>query len=72
LKRGAKDGVIIMTALIPVFVIAAFFEGFVTRHYRMPLWMSIPILLASATYIVGYFVVYPIRLRKKMARQHAA
>lgn len=71
LKTGAKDAVVIMTALLPVFAMAAFFEGFVTRYYRMPVWMSLLILLSSATYIIGYFVVYPIRLKKKLAQQHA-
>ncbi len=65
LKNGAKDGVKIIVGLMPVFMTAAFVEGFITRYYRMPLWLSVPLLLASVFFIVGYFVVYPIRLKKR-------
>lgn len=33
-KQGAKDGVKIMIGLMPVFALAAFFEGFITRRYN--------------------------------------
>jgi len=65
LKNGAKDGVKIIIGLIPVFIVAAFVEGFVTRYYRMPLWLSIPLLLVSVFFIVGYFVIYPLQLKKR-------
>lgn len=64
-KQGAKDGVKIIIGVVPVLMIAAFFEGFVTRHYKMPIWISISILLVSATFIIGYFVIYPLKLKKK-------
>ena len=62
LKRGAKDGIKMMIGLIPVFVMAAFLEGFVTRYSQMPVWLSLFILISSATFIIWYFVFYPIRL----------
>ncbi len=31
-KRGAKSGIKILISLIPVLCVAAFFEGYVTRH----------------------------------------
>jgi len=67
-KTGVKDGVKIVIGLVPVFMIAAFFEGFITGLYQMPLVLNIFILLLSASFIVWYFIIYPIRLRKK-ARQ---
>jgi uncharacterized membrane protein SpoIIM required for sporulation len=66
LKQGAKDGVKIMIGLIPIFITAAFFEGFITRYTSMPIWLSVFILTGSAFFIVWYFVIYPIRLKKKM------
>ena len=65
LKKTARDGVKIMITLIPIFIVAAFLEGFVTRHTAMPLWASISILLISLIFIVGYFIVYPIYLHKQ-------
>ncbi|HET7000543.1 MAG TPA: stage II sporulation protein M, partial [Puia sp.] len=70
LKRGVKDGVKMMIGLIPVFVTAAFLEGFVTRYSQMPVWLSLLILISSAVFIVWYFIIYPIRISKepKMAQ----
>ncbi|HVS96069.1 MAG TPA: stage II sporulation protein M, partial [Puia sp.] len=66
LKRGGKDGVKLMIGLVPIFIVAAFLEGFVTRYSTMPIWLSISILLLSLCFVVWYFIVYPIRLEKKM------
>ena len=63
--RAAKDSVKIITSLVPVFITAAFFEGFVTRHTGMPLWLSLTILLSSAAFITWYFILYPIKVSKK-------
>ncbi|MBW8684231.1 stage II sporulation protein M [Chitinophaga rhizophila] len=65
LKKTARDGVKIVITLMPVFIVAAFLEGFVTRHTAMPLWASFSILLVSLVFIVGYFIVYPIYLHNK-------
>lgn len=65
LKNTARDGVKIVVTLIPVFIVAAFLEGFVTRHTAMPLWASVSILLISLIFIVGYFIIYPIYLHRK-------
>jgi uncharacterized membrane protein SpoIIM required for sporulation len=65
-KKDAKDAIKIIIGLVPVFIVAAFFEGFVTRYYRMPAWSSISILLSSLIFIVGYFGVYPFLLKRKI------
>ena len=67
LKQGTKDGVKIVVGLIPIFIIAAFFEGYVTRHYRMHWLISAGLLLFSSVFIIWYFVIYPISLQKKLA-----
>jgi uncharacterized membrane protein SpoIIM required for sporulation len=65
LQIGVKDGVKIVIGLMPIFGIAAFFEGFVTRYYNMPILLSSTILLASGSFIIWYFVIYPISLENK-------
>lgn len=65
LMRGAKDGVKLMIGLVPIFIVAAFLEGFVTRYSSMPIWLSILILVASLTFIVWYFLIYPLRFEPK-------
>jgi len=62
LKLGAKDGVKMMIGLVPVFIIAAFLEGFVTRYSHMPVWLSLFILISSIGFIIWYFIIYPVRL----------
>jgi len=66
LIKGGKDGVKIVVGLMPVFLIAAFFESFVTRHTEMPLAVSLSILIGSVTFIVWYFIIYPIKLHKRI------
>jgi uncharacterized membrane protein SpoIIM required for sporulation len=65
LKRGVKDGLKLMIGLVPVFIIAAFLEGFITRYSTMPKGISISILAGSFLFIAWYFVLYPIRLQKR-------
>lgn len=65
LKRGGKDGLKMMIGLVPVFIVAAFLEGFVTRYSGMPVWLSVSILAGSLFFVIWYFVVYPIQLVKK-------
>ena len=69
LMRAAKDSIKIMVSLIPVFVVAAFFESFVTRHTDMPVWLSLSILLLSGAFIAWYYILYPIKISKRV-KQH--
>jgi len=64
-KRGAKEGIKIMVSLIPVFIVAATFESYVTRHTEMPVWLSAGILACSLSFILWYFVFYPVKIHKK-------
>ncbi|PWU02124.1 MAG: hypothetical protein C5B52_06045 [Bacteroidetes bacterium] len=69
-KQGAKDSVKILVSLVPIFIVAAFFEGFVTRYYTMPKWLSALILLSSLSFIVWYYIIYPILLRSRLQRNN--
>jgi uncharacterized membrane protein SpoIIM required for sporulation len=66
LKQSAKDGVKLIIGLVPVFIIAALFESYVTRYYKMPLALNILILAVTAVFIIGYFIVYPILLHSRL------
>ncbi|MFT4697763.1 MAG: putative membrane protein SpoIIM required for sporulation [Flavobacteriaceae bacterium] len=63
--RGAKDGLKIVLSTIPFFIIAGFLEGFVTRHTEMPDWLAIIIIGGSLSLILFYYVMYPIKLKRK-------
>ncbi|GAB2966313.1 stage II sporulation protein M [Hymenobacter coalescens] len=69
LRRSAQDGMKLMAGLVPLIVLAAFLEGFVTRLApRHPLSVSVPVIALSLVLIVGYFVVYPWWLHRRAAR----
>jgi uncharacterized membrane protein SpoIIM required for sporulation len=63
-KKGAKDGMKMTIGLVPIFLTAAFFESFVTRHTEMPVWLSISILTLSLIFMVWYVIIYPNKLYK--------
>jgi uncharacterized membrane protein SpoIIM required for sporulation len=58
-KIGAKKGLKIIVSLIPVFILAGFIEGFVTRYAHMPIVLQWMIVVSSAIFIVYYFIIYP-------------
>lgn len=64
-RKGAINASKIALGILPIIVLAAFFEGFVTRHTEMPLFLSISILAASLSFIIWYVVIYPIILIKR-------
>lgn len=65
-KQGAKDGVKIMIGLIPVFALAAFFEGFITRLYNDISILTTAIFALSVLFVIWYFIIYPIQLGRKL------
>ena len=65
LKQGAAEGMKIALGILPIIVVAATFESFVTRHTEMPLWLSISILAGSAAFITWYVILYPAHLKRK-------
>lgn len=66
--KGGRDGMKIVFGLIPFFMLAAFLESYVTRHYQhMPAWSKLAILVSSITLIIWYFIIYPIQLHKRIA-----
>lgn len=74
-KLGVKDALKIMIILVPIFILASFFESYVThlmsntfdtnKNTGLPVWGSVVILSLSLIFIVWYFVIYPICLHKK-------
>lgn len=61
-KRGARRGLKIVVGTIPVFIMAGFIEGFVTRHTEIPDPIRLAIIILSLAFIIGYFVILPIKL----------
>lgn len=66
LMTGAKEGLILAMSTMPMLFVAAFFEGFITQHADMPVWLKLIFILFSLGVIIGYFIVYPVRLSRKL------
>ena len=66
---GAKEGLKIIVSLIPIFITAGFLESFVTRHTSLPVYISLTIILGSLSFVVWYFVIYPIKLFKNQGEE---
>lgn len=61
---SARRGLKILMGVVPLIVLAGFFEGFLTRHTETPDILRAAIILFSALFIIGYFVWYPYRLSR--------
>ncbi len=65
LGRGVRSGLKIMLSLVPVLMIAGFFESFVTRHYdQLPLVINLMIIGFSLSLIIWYFFIFPVKVYK--------
>jgi len=62
-KKGAKKGLKIIIGVVPVFIIAGFLEGFITRMTDIPDIIKIAIILGSAIFIFIYFIFLPLNIR---------
>ena len=71
-QRGARRGATMAMGLVPVFLVAALLEGFVTRHTAMPDALALAIIGASLVFVVGYGVVLPRRVGRAVAAEEAA
>lgn len=64
LRKGARDGVKLVIGLAPIFIVAGFLEGFITRLTGAPVAIKLLIIGSSAAFIIFYFVIYPNQLFK--------
>jgi len=71
-RQTARDGLKLAIGLVPIFIVAGFLEGFVTRHTEMPVALSLTIIGTSAGFIVWYFILYPRYLTRRLPAAAAA
>ena len=66
LTMAGKRALKIAVGLVPIFITAAIFESFVTRHYQeMPVGLSLAVIILSFTFIIWYFIILPLQLKQK-------
>jgi len=68
--NGAKSSSKVIIGLLPFIIIAAFLEGFVTRHTEWPSAIRIGIIAISFLIVIWYFFIYPLILKRKKEPDH--
>lgn len=58
-QRSAKRGLKIMVGIAPIFVMAGFIEGFLTRQTETPDSIRLAFILGCLAFVIFYFGVFP-------------
>ncbi|MCD8262629.1 MAG: stage II sporulation protein M [Bacteroides sp.] len=66
-KRGAKRGVKILIGTLPIFIIAGFLEGFVTRYTGLLVIVRGGIILFSFAFVLYYYLYLPKHINDEQA-----
>ena len=64
-QRTARESVKIIIGLIPVFLVAGFIEGYITRISSKTTIPGLIIIFLSTAFVLFYFIFYPKYLSKK-------
>lgn len=62
---SARRGLKILIGVVPIFVFAAFIEGFLTRYTETPDAIRLSLIIISFLFMLIYFVIYPYYKHKK-------
>src|SRR5574344_333023 len=65
-KKSAKRGMRISRGTVPMYIIAGFIEGFVTRHTEIPDGIRFTIIMISLTFVIYYYIVLPYQRHKEL------
>lgn len=69
-RKSAKTGMKIVIGLVPVFLLAAFLESFITRHTEFSLFTKSFIILISLAFVVYYFIYLPFKSKKHVSESN--
>ena len=59
LQLSARRGLLIMLTILPLIVLAAFIEGFITRYTGASYIIRGIVIFGSFAFIISYYIVYP-------------
>lgn len=71
-RRKAKEGLKIALSVFPVTIVAAFIEGYLTRHTEYPLAFRLLVIALSAAFIIYYYIVLPCWVGRKRRNSSAS
>lgn len=62
---SSKRGVKMMLGIFPIFVIAGFIEGFITRHTDTPDIVRLLFIILCFIFVITYYVIFPLKKARK-------
>lgn len=65
LQLAARRGLLIYVTIVPLVIIAAFIEGFITRYSDASYTVRAILIIMSFVFMLGYFVWYPWRKARR-------
>ncbi len=67
-QESAVRALKIFIGTVPIFILAGLLESFVTRYTDVPDILRIAIILLSASFIIYYFIILPLRVKGDVKR----
>lgn len=61
-RKGARRALKIIIGTVPIFILAGFIEGFVTRHTHLPDLVRLSFILLSLSFVIYYYIYLPQKL----------
>lgn len=65
-RRGAARGLKIVVGTVPLFVVAGFIEGFITRHTELNDGLRATVIILSLAFVFFYYFLLPYRKGRKL------
>lgn len=65
LQLAARRALLIYITIVPLIIIAAFIEGYITRYSDASYWVRALLIIMSFIFMFGYFVWYPWRKARR-------
>lgn len=63
-QRSARRGIKMMIGIVPLFLIAGFIEGYLTRHTEISYWARGLFIFTCLAFVLIYYVFYPYYRRR--------
>lgn len=63
--KGLRSAILVVVGMVPLLVVAAILESFVTRFYNTSPILNLSIIICSAVFVVWYVVIWPQKLLKR-------
>ncbi|MDL2323317.1 stage II sporulation protein M [Bacteroidales bacterium OttesenSCG-928-A17] len=58
-RRSALRGIKIIVGNIPIVILAAVIESYLTRYTEAPDWLRLLLIVASFSFVIFYYILYP-------------